>query len=166
MRILSVIKNIFSNDFYVQIWPENLRILNITTGESYEDVPLITLKYDRNGKPVIEAIGSDSNKLKNCPGYKVLNPFDHPRLLVKDFQAAEKVLMHTFRLLHQSKIFAPSPRVIIQPMEKLEGGVTDVEMRLYRELCLGAGSREVVVYLGKPLHKSTINYEQVKSKSS
>jgi len=43
------------------------------------------------------------------------------------------------------------PRVLIQPLEMTEGGLSEVEDRLFRELALGAGARKVVIWVGKEL---------------
>lgn len=65
---------------------------------------------------------------------------------------------------HKS-FFTPSPRVIIHPMEKLEGGLTEIEEKAFRELCIGAGSRLAVVYIGDELFLNNIDFEQIKHKA-
>ena len=80
-----------------------------------------------------------------------------------DFQVAEKMLQFAFREEHKS-FFTPSPRVIIHPMEKLEGGLTEIEVKAFRELCIGAGARQVVVYMGDELFLNNIDFEQIKHK--
>jgi rod shape-determining protein MreB len=60
-----------------------------------------------------------------------------------------------------SKILAPSPVVIIHPMEKLEGGVSEIECRVYQELALGAGARKVYIHVGEELDPRTFNMDQV-----
>jgi len=70
--------------------------------------------------------------------------------------------MHAVREVCARKFFAPSPRVAIHPMEKLEGGLTDIELRVFRELCIGAGAIEVVVYVGSPLLTHGFNYTEIK----
>ena len=41
--------------------------------------------------------------------------------------------------------------IILQPMEKLEGGLTQIEKRAFRELAFGAGAYDVYLYSGTPL---------------
>ncbi len=162
MNITSLIKGIFSNDLYVQIWENRLKISNITSKEVYDEAPLIALKNDKKGQPVVEAIGNSVGAIGFDQVVEVINPFSHPRLLVNNFQLAEKVLMHAFRVLHENKVFVPAPRVIIQPMEKLEGGITEIEERVFRGLCLGAGAREIFVYVGEELNIDDINFDSFK----
>lgn len=83
-----------------------------------------------------------------------------------DFLVAEKILLHAIREVHKNKIIAPSPRVIIQPMEKLEGGLTQVESRAFKELCLGAGAREVYIHTGKELTPHNFDFDKYKNENN
>ena len=40
------------------------------------------------------------------------------------------------------KLFSMSPIIVVHPMEKIEGGLTGIEHRAFRELALGAGAPE------------------------
>ena len=165
MSIQSYIKSIFSNDLYIQAWEKRLKITNLTSHETFDEEPLAALQNGNREHPAIAAVGNAVKNLVNAHEYIILNPFSHPRLLVNDFQVAEKVLTYGVRQLHKNKWFAPSPRVIFQPMEKLEGGVTTIEERVYRELCLGAGAREVLLHTGKELSVYNLNFDQFKRES-
>jgi len=48
-------------------------------------------------------------------------------------------------------LFTASPGVVIQPMEITDGGLSEVEERVFRELAMGAGAAKVVVWLGHEL---------------
>ncbi len=50
-------------------------------------------------------------------------------------------------------------------MEKLEGGLTQIEFRAFKEQALGAGSRDSVVYLGPELSIYNFDYDDIKKKS-
>ena len=78
-------------------------------------------------------------------------PFSTTRLLVGEFNEAEKLLTKALKQLSKNTWFSPSPVVVIQPMEMAEGGLSGVELRAIRELAFGAGARKVVVWEGKPL---------------
>jgi len=160
------LKAIFSNDLYIQLWSGRLRIYCIDTNEVFDEEPLMALKNNEKGQPVVVAIGNSVKALPSNERDTIVNPFQHPRLLVHDFQVAEKILMHGFRELHKNRWIAPSPRVIFHPMEKLEGGVTGIEERLYRELCLGAGAREIELHFGSELPTYNINYDRYKRENS
>ena len=162
-----MLKNLLSlftkSDLYIQIAENRLRVIRVANGDEFNQAPLMALE-EKGGKVVVKAVGDDAAKCKNQAGVEVVNPFSHPRLLVADFQKAEKVLMHAFQTLFAKSWFAVAPRVVVQPMEKLEGGLTDIELRVFRELCLGAGAREVVVYVGTVLPWQDFNFADIKAK--
>ena len=166
MSISTFIRSIFSNDLYIQIWENRLKITALHSTEVYDEIPLLAIKDDAKGRPIVQAIGNSVKSMSEKDGYKIINPFSHPRVLISDFQVAEKVLQHAFKLIHQSKYFTPSPRVVIQPMEKLEGGITGIEERAYRELCLSAGARVVYIHTGAPLSVHNLDFEKLQNESS
>jgi rod shape-determining protein MreB and related proteins len=157
-----LIAKYFDNTLYIQLWSEMLKVVDVRSRAEFYQPPYLALAQNSAGKLVVKAVGLEAKNLAGTANIDVSNPFSHPRLLVANFQKAEKILMHAVREVCAKKLFAPSPRVVIQPMEKLEGGVTDIELRLFRELCLGAGAREVVVYLGSPLAAQGFDFEAVK----
>src|SRR6266853_849095 len=65
-------------------------------------------------------------------------PFTTARLLIGQFQAAEKVLKRAVTEMSKSRIFAVSPQVLIQPLEMHEGGLSEVEERVLKEVAIGA----------------------------
>ena len=75
---------------------------------------------------------------------------------------AEELLRKAIQKISKSKLIPSAPAIVIHPMERLEGGITDVEMRVFRELALGAGAREVVLHVGEELSHETFDYEKVK----
>ena len=77
--------------------------------------------------------------------------FATERLLVGKFSVAENVLKGAMKQLHKSRWFSPSPIVVIQPMEKITKGLSEVEERVLLELAAGAGARKVVVWEGHEL---------------
>jgi rod shape-determining protein MreB len=80
-------------------------------------------------------------------------PFSHPRLLVGDFAAADVCLKSVIAEVSGSG-FTLAIEVLIHPLEKLEGGITQIEERLFRELAIGAGASKVLVWVGPPLSDS------------
>jgi hypothetical protein len=53
-------------------------------------------------------------------------------------------------------LFAGSPGVVIQPLEMTEGGLSEIEERVFRELAIGAGAAKVIVWLGHELSDSEV----------
>jgi len=83
-------------------------------------------------------------------------PFTTARLLIGQFQAAEKVLKRAVTEMSKSRIFAVSPQVLIQPLEMLEGGLSEVEERVLKEVAIGAGASKVVVWVGHELSDAEV----------
>jgi rod shape-determining protein MreB and related proteins len=138
--ILNFIKQTFSSTLYVCIWRDRLLVKDIDNGKVFDDIPLVAISDDE--KKII-AVGKDAKNELN-----VVNPFDHPRTLLSDFTVGEKLLQHAYRYVFSNSYFKPAPLVYIHPMEKLEGGLTQIEARAFRELASGAGAREVYVCSG------------------
>jgi len=94
---------------------------------------------------------------------KRANPgFSHPRMLVGDFTSAEVCLK---ALLSEARGagFVLSTPVLIHPLEKIEGGLTQIEERMFRELAIGAGASKVKVWVGEAL-SDTAALAKIKAK--
>src|SRR5690349_16304684 len=72
--------------------------------------------------------------------------FTTQRLLVGHFANAETALKAGFRNAMGSGWFKPSPDVVMHPLEMTEGGLSEIEDRILRELAIGAGARRVSVW--------------------
>lgn len=73
--------------------------------------------------------------------------FTSTRLLVGQFMIAEACLKQAMVSVVKRGWFTRSPRVLIQAMEMVEGGLGDIEERIFRELALGAGAHKAVLWL-------------------
>src|SRR5688572_20996057 len=78
-------------------------------------------------------------------------PFSHPRTLVGNFAVADTLLKS---LIAEAKSGLLKPDVVIHPMETVEGGLSEVEERVFHELAFGAGGSRVVVWVGPALADS------------
>lgn len=161
--ILKTIKKLFSGTVYVRISADRLRVHHLEDGAVFDQPPFIALDTSNPRKVTIEAIGNEAYALQADSRFIVTNPFSHPRLLVSNFGYAERVLTHAIRDVHQAKFITPSPVVVMHPLEKLEGGLTDIECRVFRELAMGAGAREVHLHVGDPLSLTHFNWDQIRS---
>ena len=85
-------------------------------------------------------------------------PFSHPRLLVGDFANAERVLKQAIDTLLPKRFLRLrlAPRLVIQPMERLEGGLTVLEQRVLLELGHGCGARSVRIHIGNELSDTEV----------
>ncbi len=77
--------------------------------------------------------------------------FTTARLLVGNFPEAEVLLKRLLKEVASSGFFAAAPRLVIQPLEMTEGGLSVVEERIFLELGASAGARHVKVHVGEKL---------------
>ena len=78
-------------------------------------------------------------------------PFTTERLLVGTFSAAEPLLTQLITNVTPRSFIRQSLRAVIQPMEMIEGGLSEVEEKILKELALGAGAFKVVLQTGVEL---------------
>lgn len=71
-----------------------------------------------------------------------------PRMLIADFTMALHQLKEAVKSVRRG---LRAPTMLIHPMELLEGGVTQVEYRVFTELGAGAGATRTAIYTGAPL---------------
>ena len=141
----------FKQYIYVQLSPERVAVRDPKTHESVAEVPEVAIQHPSTGKATILAVGSAARGAAGTPHTEVLNPFAHPRSLVSDFTVAEQVLKAFFRRVRGRSLLQPSPMVIVHPLGEHKGGLTQVELRAFRELALGAGASEVHIWQGPQL---------------
>lgn len=77
--------------------------------------------------------------------------FTTSRLLVGNFTAAEKTLKTLLQSLLPKTFIRKKAQVVIQPMTMVEGGLSEVEQRVFTELTLAAGAHSVTIHVGLEL---------------
>ena len=82
------------------------------------------------------------------------HPFTTERLLVGTFSAAEPALTKLVKSITPRGFFKKSPQIVIQPMELVDGGLSEVEERIFKELAHGSGAHKVVLHTGSELTDS------------
>ena len=80
-------------------------------------------------------------------------PFSHERTLLANFTNADRLMKQG---LSQLKSFLP-PVVVVHPLERLEGGLTQIEERAYQELAVGAGAGKAIVWTGHELNDAEVS---------
>lgn len=133
---------------YVQLSAERLTLRNPKTGMTVSEVPEIAIASGAKSK--VLGIGAEARSQQSL-SVKVVNPFAHPRTLMADFTAGEQLLKAFLRRLQGNSLFAVSPRVVLHLLGDPAGGFTSVEIRAFREMALGAGASEVLVWQGRDL---------------
>ena len=158
--VFSYIRSLFSNDVLIEL-SENLISFKVFGSDvNFQTKPVISLEKKGNDE-TITAIG----KVLSTPNVttRYVNPFAHPRSFVGNFLLAEKILQHGMREIHKTRL-RPSPRVVMHQLEKNEGGLTDIEDRVLRELAVGAGAREVIIYLGQRINVESESFNSIKDR--
>lgn len=97
------------------------------------------------------------------PNIEVVNPFSHSRSLIGDFQLAEEFLTYGIRQVHNYRYLSAAPRVIMHPLEKIEGGLTDLEACGLEELATDAGATEVIVHTGTRIDTNLKTCEKIRA---
>jgi rod shape-determining protein MreB len=146
---MSILDSLFRFSLYVQISPDRLVVRNPRTGQQISEVPelaIVTVPKFR-----VVAVGAAARSKLAEPNVKVINPFAHPRSLVSDFTAGEQLLKAGVSKLVKGGIFAVSPSIVMHPLGDPAGGYTQVEVRAFQEMAMGAGARSVKVWQGRPL---------------
>src|SRR5512139_2677631 len=92
-----------------------------------------------NGKKTIQAVGAEAKAmLGKVPGnIEAIRPMKDG--VIADFTVTEQMLKQFIRMVHDTKLFKPSPRIIIC----VPCGSTQVERRAIRESAIGAGASQV-----------------------
>ena len=83
-------------------------------------------------------------------------PFTTQRLLVGNFTAATATIIRGMKKIREKRWFQTKPIMIIQPMEKVEPGLSEVEDRVFRELAAVSGARKLLVWVGHELSDSEV----------
>ncbi|KPA51971.1 rod shape-determining protein [Photobacterium lucens] len=130
-------------DLLVELSVKQLSVQIFGTGERVELSPYIAIET-KGDKNIVLAVGDKAKSLAGS-NITVLNPFDHKRSFVGNFAYAEKLLQYAVREVLSNHRFAISPRIVMHQLEKVEGGLTDIEERVLKELAMVAGAREVLV---------------------
>ena len=159
MSIIKSILGLFSNDLLIELGEELITVKVFGENTELDLAPYVAI-HDINEKSIIRDIGAGARVFTEKK-IRIVNPFSHSRSMVGDFQVAEKVIQYAVQKVHKNRFFSPAPRVVMYQLEKAEGGLSDVEIKVLRELALSAGAREVIVHEGKRINTLHRTYAEV-----
>jgi rod shape-determining protein MreB len=142
----------FNHTVYIKISSSKLFARYVEKNRFIEERPLLAIKKGKNGKNRVVGFGKDATiaKSKDHKTITVHNAFSHPRTFVSNFEVAEATLRQLIYLVVQRR-FIVRPIVILHPLEKLEGGITQIEFRGLMELGESIGCRKVYIWTGATL---------------
>lgn len=134
---------------YIQLSPERITLRDPKRGVEISDVPDAAIT--ELPKKVILAIGKAARTTVHSGPVEILNPFAHPRSMMSDFSLGEAVMKRFLAQMCQGQFFAMPPRVVLHLLGDPAGGFTQIEVRAFREMLLGAGAKQVVIWQGATL---------------
>ncbi len=139
--MFNYIRSYFSDDLAIDLGTANTLIYVRNKGIVLDEPSVVAIRQEGgpNGKKVIQAVGREAKQmLGKVPGnMEAIRPMKDG--VIADFTVTEQMLKHFIRMAHESKLFKPSPRIIIC----VPCGSTQVERRAIRESALNAGASQV-----------------------
>ena len=134
-------RSYFSNDLAIDLGTANTLIYVRGQGIVLDEPSVVAIRQEGgpNGKKTIQAVGKEAKQmLGKVPGnIEAIRPMKDG--VIADFTVTEQMLKQFIRMVHDTKFFKPSPRIIIC----VPCGSTQVERRAIRESALGAGASQV-----------------------
>ena len=146
---MGLFTSFFGSTLYVQIAPDRLAVRDPKSGKMFSEPPEMAIAHSPKVK--IVGIGSEARQRSIEPSVELVNPFAHPRSLVSDFTVGEQLLKAVLARVNGGSVLAVAPRVVMHPLGDPAGGFTQVEIRAFHEMALGAGASEVTVWQGRAL---------------
>ncbi len=129
---------LFSHDVGIDLGTANTMVLVVGKGIVVRE-PSVVARHKKSG--AVLAIGSEAKRMvgKTPEAIEAIRPLRDG--VIADFDAAEAMLTHYIRLVHETHGLLPKiprPRVVVG----IPSGVTEVERRAVQEVCFSAGARE------------------------
>ena len=135
------LRGYFSNDLAIDLGTAYSLIYVRNAGIILDEPSVVAIRHDGHSgsKKSIQAVGKEAKQmLGKVPGnIEAIRPMKDG--VIADFTVTEQMLKQFIRMVHNSKFFRPSPRIIIC----VPCGSTQVERRAIRESALGAGASKV-----------------------
>ena len=131
----------FSTDLAIDLGTANTLIFVRGQGIVLDEPSVVAIRTDSSGsgKKSIQAVGAEAKQmLGRTPGsIQAIRPMKDG--VIADFNVTEQMLKYFIKKVHDSRLFQPSPRIIIC----VPYGATQVERRAIRESAISAGARHV-----------------------
>ena len=140
-KMFGFLSKYFSNDLAIDLGTANTLIYVRDRGIVLDEPSVVAIRLEGgpNAKKTIQAVGKEAKEmLGKAPGsITVIRPMKDG--VIADFTVTEQMLKQFIKKVHDSKLFSPSPRIIIC----VPSGSTQVERRAIRESAIGAGASQV-----------------------
>ena len=142
----------FNSTVYIKFSASTLFARYVEKKRIIEEKPLLAVKKGKKVGNRVVGFGKDASiaKSKDPENISVHNAFSHPRTFFSNFEVAEAALRHLIYMVIERRIIV-RPIVVLHPLEKLEGGITQIEFRGLMELGESIGGRKVYIWTGHTL---------------
>ena len=131
----------FSTDLAIDLGTANTLIYVRDRGIVLDEPSVVSIRHEGGpqGKKTIQAVGHEAKAmLGKVPGnIEAIRPMKDG--VIADFTVTEQMLKQFIKKVHDSRLFSPSPRIIIC----VPCGSTQVERRAIRDAAIGAGASRV-----------------------
>ena len=135
------LRGYFSDDMAIDLGTANTLIYVRGKGIVLDEPSVVAIRQEGgpNSKKTIQAVGKEAKMmLGKTPGnITAIRPMKDG--VIADFTVTEQMLKQFIKRVHQSRLFSPSPRIIIC----VPCGSTQVERRAIREAAVEAGASQV-----------------------
>lgn len=139
--MIKKLKGLFSTDLSIDLGTANTLIYVRGRGIVLNEPSVVTVRMDKGpgGPKTIEAVGAEAKMMlgRTPVNLSTIRPMKDG--VIADFTVAEKMLQFFIKKVHNSKLYTPSPRVLVC----VPCGATEVERRAIRDSAMGAGARTV-----------------------
>jgi len=140
LNIFKKFRGHFSKDISIDLGTANTLIYVREKGIVLNEPSVVALRKDQHsGQSHVVAVGLEAKRMLGRTPGNILATRPLKDGVIADFHVTEKMLQHFISKVHETKLFRPSPRVLVS----VPCGSTQVERRAIRESALGAGAREV-----------------------
>lgn len=140
-KFLLVFSGLRRSAIYVRIQPDWLSILVVREqgkAVEYADIPQVILQRHEKSGSIIKLleVGSSTKTFptNETRGIVRCNGFEHPRVLIEDLDVASETLKVFMSKALKGKRFLRTPRVIMHPLRRLEGGLAHLEVQALLDL--------------------------------
>lgn len=152
MIIKNLLKILGNSTIYVKFSSTSIYVQHVENKTVIEEKPLAAIQKVHN-KEKITAVGSDALKVQaeDSQNTHIQNVFEkHPRAVLSNFElAAAAISYFVQKILPKNTLLRPV--IILHPTEKLDGGISQLELKALTELGIQIGARKVYVWQGHTL---------------
>ncbi|HEX7911459.1 MAG TPA: rod shape-determining protein [Paraburkholderia sp.] len=146
------LRGFFSNDLAIDLGTSNTLIYMRGKGVVLDEPSVVSIRQEGgpNGKKIILAVGKEAKQmLGKVPGnIEAIRPMKDG--VIADFNITQQMIKRFIQMVHETRMFAPSPRIIIC----VPCGSTQVERRAIKEAAHSAGASQVYL-IEEPMAAAT-----------